>query len=259
MLILRDVHHCCHDMLVFPTFRRQHHKQVRRFLHEKKHRAANLCQRRSLTCHVGLFQDRGFRTATHETPPHVVRLYRTRSQTFGFQVWLGFGGAVFGFYRCYGSSGLAQFWRRARSGLQPRSRIHSFGAWACNLHHHVAKDICARLSRNGCIPPRTPGKSNVFEFVLRNTMQVFSVMKVWGCRLSVCLCHHQRHRMMSFALAHRTTRVAVFGWGRNNRCERCLSSPRYGENGSVTRLRQHMDRAGTWTNGCGLAKLANVA
>ena len=136
----------------------------------------------------------------NETPPHVVRLCRTRSQTLGFRVWLGFGVAVLGLFRCFGSVGLAEFWRRAGPGLQPKSRIHSVGVSACHRHHHVTKEICARLSRNGCTPPQTPGKNNVFEFELRNTMHVVSVMKVRGGRLSVRSCHHRRGRMMSTAL-----------------------------------------------------------
>ena len=164
--------------------------------HKKQNRAANFCQRRSVTCHVGRVDVAPRR---NETPPHVVRLCRTRSQTLGFRVWLGFGVAVLGLFRCFGSVGLAEFWRRAGAGLQPKSRIHSFGVSACQRHHHVAKDICVRLLRNGCTPPQ-PGKNNVFEFVPRNTMHVVSVMKVRGGRLSVRSCHHQRGRVMSTAL-----------------------------------------------------------
>ena len=38
---------------------------------------------------------------------------------------------------------LAEFWRRAGSGLQPTNRIHSFGPSACHRHHYVAK-ACPR-------------------------------------------------------------------------------------------------------------------
>ena len=49
----------------------------------------------------------------------------------------------------FGEFWLAQFGRRAGSGVQPTNRIHSFGVSACHRHHHVAKNICARLSRTG--------------------------------------------------------------------------------------------------------------
>ena len=181
---------------------------------------------------------------------HMLFIFRrTQSQNLGFLVWLGFGGL------CLASSEVWEFWlaefgRRGWVRTATNRRIHSLGPSACNRHHHVSKEICARLSRNGCTPPRTPGKSNVFEFVPRNTMPVLSVMKVRGCRLSVRSCHHQRGCMMSRALTHRTTYVAVLGGGRLNSSERRRRSTRYGENRSVTRLRQNTNRTGTWTHGC---------
>ena len=111
----------------------------------------------------------------------------------------------------------------------------------------VAKEICARLLRNGCTPLQTPGKSNVFEFVLRNTMQVFSVVKVWGCRLSVRSCQRQRGRMMSRAHSLIVPRTMRFlGWV--NQQMRPMSR----EHGERRKRECHkteamMDRTGTWT------------
>ena len=116
--------------------------------------------------------------------------------------------------------------------------IHSIGLSACNRHHHVLKEICARLSRNGCTPPQTPGKNNVFEFVLRNTLQVFSVMKVlrWPFVSAFVPPPRWSHVEQS---THSSYHVRCgFGWGRINSCERRPRSMRYGEKGSVTRLRQ---------------------
>ena len=42
-------------------------------------------------------------------------------------------------------------------------------------------------------------------------MPVLSLMKVRSGRLSVRSCHHRRGRMMSRALSHRVTYVAVLG------------------------------------------------
>ena len=143
-----------------------------------------------------------------ETPPHVVRLCRTRSHTLDS----GCGSALVGPYlasldvlEVLARSVLATRWG---SGLQANKSyplVRSVGM----PPSPPRRKACPR----GCIPPQSPGKSNFFEFVLRNTMPVLSVMKVWGCRLSVRSCHHQCGRMMSRALTHRTTYVAFFGGG----------------------------------------------
>ena len=52
-----------------------------------------------------------------------------------------------------------------------------------------------------------------FRIVPRNTMPVLSVMKVRSGRLSVRSCHHQGGCMLSRALTHRVTYVAVLGRG----------------------------------------------
>ena len=139
----------------------------------------------------------------------------------------------------FGEFWLTEFGRRAGSGVQPTNRIHSFGVSACHRHHHVAKNICARLHRNGCIEPQPPGKSNVFGFVLRNTVPVFSVMKVWACRLSVRSCQRQRGRMMSTALIVPRT-LHFFGMGEPTDANDAQGARGTERTGVSQRLRQHM-------------------
>ena len=129
----------------------------------------------------------------------------------------------------------------------------SFGPSACHRHHHVAKDIRARVhtatitrheqrfricaSEHDASP--LCDESSEWPFV-----SAFVPPPTWSYdeQSTLSSCHER----------------CGFGWGRLNSCERRPRSPRYGENGSVTRLRQKMNRAGTWTHGC-LAELANVA
>ena len=185
---------------------------------------------------------------------HMLFIFRrTQSHNLRFLVWLGFGGLWLASSEVW-EFWLAEFGRRGWVRTATNRRIHSLGPSACHRHRHVAKEICAGLLRNGSIPPQSPGNNNVFEFVPRNTMPVLSVRKVW---VAVCQCVRATG-MMSRALTHRTTHVAVLGGGRLNSCERRRRSTRYGENRSVTRLRQNTNRAGTWTHGC-LAEVANVA
>ena len=147
-----------------------------------------------------------------------------RARLLDSVVWFGFGGAVLGFFRSFGKFGLAQFGRRAGSGLQPKSRIHSFGLSACppppprrKGHQREAVTKRVHTARNHW------ARTTFFEFVPRSTMPVLSVRKVWGNFLSVRSCHHHRDRMMSRALTQSYhVRCGFLGWGEvtdeNGRC-----------------------------------------
>ena len=109
------------------------------------------------------------------------------------------------FYRCFGSSGSLSLGDAL--GQHCHQKV-SFGPSACYRHHHVAKDIRARVHT-----ATITRHEQRFRIVPRNTMPVLSVMKVRSGRLSVRSCHHQGGCMLSRALTHRTTYVAVLGGG----------------------------------------------
>ena len=171
-----------------------------------------------------------------ETPPHVVRVCRTRSQTSGIRAWLGFGGNVLGFFRCLGSSGSFRFGDAL--GQECNQQVVSTPL-ACQ--HATVTTMSQRTLARGCHEP---------VHTATNTHQAKTCFRIFASEHDASLlCGESSGWPLVSAFVppptwsydeqstHSSYHVRCgFGWERLNRCERRRRSN--GENGGVTRLRQ---------------------
>ena len=163
---------------------------------------------------------------------------------FGFRVWLGFGGGVVG---CKDVLGVL-----ARSVLATR--------WV-----RTATKKSYPLLRSVGMPPSPPRRKGYLREAATKRVHTATItrqkqrFRIFASEHDASpLCGESSRPFVSAFVpptwsndeqsTHSSYHVRCgFGWERLNRCERRRRSN--GENGGVTRLRQHMNRAGTWTYG----------